>query len=165
MKKMIFLITLLLFCPALDADLKTGKPAPDFTFFKLNGEKTSLSDYKGRIVVIDFFSTWWLASRNNMVQMELIHRKYKDQNLVVLGISREDVTKIQGFVKERSEDITYQIGHSLEASRKYRLGYIPHVFIVDPKGNLYWEGEPDQRPYRLKNFWARLRSAIKNIVK
>jgi len=44
------------------------------------------------------------------------------------------------------------------------LHYIPHIFIIDPKGKLYWHGEPNHRPHRLLKLWTKLDEAVKKAV-
>ena len=140
-------------CAAPCPGQAVGEEAPDFTYTRLDGETCSLSDHRGKIVLVDFFSCWWLASRNNVVNVENLHRKYAYAGVEVLGLARDGMETLKAFVEERPGDVTYTVGVSTGADRKFRVGDIPHMFIVDPMGRLYWHGEPEGGPnslYRLK---------------
>ncbi len=156
---------ILLLTPALRAAVDVGEEVPDLKYTRLDGKECSLSEHRGKVVVIDFFSTGWLLSLNNVVHMETLHRRYKDRGVVVLGLARNNLAEVKAFVDERPGDVTYTVGRSADGSRKFRVGYIPHVFIIDPQGRLYWHGEPRKRPYRLKRLWAVLDEKLEALVK
>jgi len=105
MKKAILIVVMtgfvLLLNPMLFGQLKIGEPAPDFKYKTLDGKECALSDHKGKVVILDFFSSRWLTSRNNIVHLELIHRKFKNKGVVVLGISKEKEINLKNFVNER----------------------------------------------------------------
>ena len=66
-----------------------GKPAPKFTLVDLNGKKVSLSDYKGKPVLLNFWATWCGPCKIEIPWMEKLRDQYKDQGFEVLGIESD----------------------------------------------------------------------------
>jgi len=156
--------TIMLWLPALCQGQERGTPAPDFSYTGMDGKEYCLSDHRGKIVVIDFFSCWWLASCNNITHVETVHRKYADKGVFVLGLARDGLTRLEQFVDERPLDVTYTVGVSQQADRAFGVGYIPHMYIIDPLGRIFWHGEPRGGPDSLYKLWLRLDWALDELV-
>lgn len=95
--------------------VKIGDSAPDFTTTLTTGEKIKLSDLKGSVVVLQFTASWCSVCRIEMPHLEKdIWKRYKDKNLVLIGIDRDEPLKIVvDFKKEMG--ITYPVGLDLGA--------------------------------------------------
>jgi peroxiredoxin len=70
-----------------------GKPAPDFTLEDLSGKKVSLSSYKGKAVVLDFWATWCAPCKVEIPWFIKLHEQYAAQGLEILGVSADDLDK------------------------------------------------------------------------
>ncbi len=68
-----------------------GKIAPSFTLKDTTGHKVSLSDYKGKAVVVDFWATWCAPCKIEIPWLEQFHNQYAGQGLEILGISEDDL--------------------------------------------------------------------------
>src|ERR1044071_9872789 len=66
--------------------LPPGTPAPDFTAYTADKKPVKLSDFKGKIVLVDFWSTWCGPCKMAMPHMEQLHKKLGAQDFVVLGV-------------------------------------------------------------------------------
>lgn len=111
-----------------------GKRAPDFTLEDLQGNPVSLSDFKGRVVFINFWTTWCDACREETPALQAFHERYGDK-VVQLGINlREPVDKIQAFMDELGA--TYRVLRDKDArvSALYRLKAVPESWFIDPDG-------------------------------
>jgi thiol-disulfide isomerase/thioredoxin len=126
--------------PAGDS-AKNGEPAPDLTLKDLNGNNVSLSDYKGKVVLVNFWATWCEPCRVEIPWLIEMHRKYADKGFVILGIALDDEGKsvVAPFVaKERFDvdgkkepmDYTILIGND-DAAEKFGglFGYPTSILI------------------------------------
>jgi len=120
--------------------LGSARAAPvDFSLPTLDGGKLSLSQFRGKWVVINFWATWCPPCREEIPDLEDFYRAHKDKDAVVLGINFEDVKKSQlkAFVDEFF--ISYPI--LLDPDQEpplpgMDLSGLPTTYIVSPEGEL-----------------------------
>lgn len=118
--------------------LELGGPAPGFTLQTLDGKTASLSDYKGKVVLVNFWASWCQPCREEMPAIEQAYETYKDQGLVVLGVNlKEKTVPVQGFVDNYK--LTFPILMDTDnavAIDLYKVKPIPTSFFIDREGNL-----------------------------
>jgi len=102
------IIPILLFGCSSNAD--TSKAAPDFTLKDLSGNNVSLQQYRGKVVLLDFWATWCLPCRYSIPELVEIQDKYRDQGLVILGVSVDDPLQVNN-------------GYMLAYKEKYKINY------------------------------------------
>lgn len=135
----IFLITSLLFY-SCGQNGQAGQKAPDFTLKSLDGSTITLSKFKGRIVILDFWATWCPPCRISIPELVDIQKRYWSKGVVVLGISLDD----PGMVSTeylRAFKNKYKINYPImRADRNVVLNYfgitnmsIPTMFIINKK--------------------------------
>lgn len=115
-----------------------GDNAPDFTLKSLDGKTIKLSDYKGKVVIIDFWATWCPPCRKGIPDLISIQDEYK-KDVVIIGISldgEKTLKDVPGFVK--SYEINYPIvfGNEKVVNDYGGIEGIPTAFVVDKKGNI-----------------------------
>jgi len=120
---------------AQDEPLK-GKPAPAFTLVNLEGKKVSLSDYKGRPVIVNFWATWCAPCKLEMPWFEEFREKYASQGFEILGIAEDDAPKDEIAKTAKRVNVSYPI---LLTDGKVAPAYggvdqLPMSFYIDRKG-------------------------------
>lgn len=110
--------------------------APDFTLKTPDGSNVRLSELRGNVVVLDFWSTWCLPCKLSMPQLQKLHDKYRDQPVKIFGLNCWDK---DGDPAKFMKDNEYTYGLLLEAddvARDYGVQSIPAVFVIDPDGKI-----------------------------
>jgi peroxiredoxin len=119
----------------IEADNERRQQA-DFTLTELGGKKWTLTEQRGKVVVVNFWATWCPPCRKEMPDLETLYKQFKDQGLVILAISDEDAGKVAPFIAEQK--VTYPI--LLDPGRKvnelFQIEGIPKTFVYDRSGEL-----------------------------
>ena len=115
-----------------------GSKAPDFTLSSVNGEDVSLSDYKGKVVIVDFWATWCPPCRKGIPDLISLQNEYKDK-VKVIGISldRENTkNSVPGFVDRMGINYPVVYFNDKVIIDFGGVNAIPTSFIIDQKGNI-----------------------------
>ncbi len=100
-----------------------------------NGRMTSLSEFRGKIVFINFWTTWCLACVIEMPSMEKLHQKFKDKDFVMMGINlQESDATVLKFFKEYKLTFTTLLDSTGDVGTVFRIRGIPTTFILDKNG-------------------------------
>ena len=109
--------------------------APDFTLHDLSGKRLSLKDLTGKVVFLNFWATWCIPCRDEMPQMEKLHREFKDQGLEVVAVNfREDKQTVKKFVAELGLTFRILLDPDGGVSNEYGAWSLPLSYFVDRKG-------------------------------
>lgn len=132
-----FLVALLVLQPAVAAgpDPLLGKPAPDFVLKGLDGTNRRLSEYRGQVVLVNFWARWAGLSRQEMPVLQQIHSTYERAGLVVLGVSiDEDVAHARDFAA--ALHVTFPILFDSRAAigSSYGIEKLPMTVLIDRGG-------------------------------
>ncbi len=134
MRRSFSVVVLTLF---LISGVALAKDAPDFKLNSLDGKEVSFSDYKGKVVLVNFWATWCPPCLAEMPDLNKLYVDYKDKGLQILGLTvssrAKDIPK-----KVKQSGVTYPILLEAEpvAAKFGGFGAIPQTFIIDKKGKI-----------------------------
>jgi peroxiredoxin len=113
------------------------KTAPDFTLTGEKGTPVELSQYKGRVVLLDFWATWCHGCKTEIPWYLEFEGKYKDRGLAVIGVSMDaDGWKsVKPFMAEEKMNYAVVIGNDGLAGR-YGVTNMPETFLIDRNGKI-----------------------------
>jgi len=111
----------------------------DFTLSTLDGNTMALSDFKGKVVILDFWATWCGPCRIEIPGFVELQREYGEMGLQILGVSLDGEVK-----REEVEDFCrrYYVNYPVlmdngEVARSFNVTAIPTTYIIDREGNLF----------------------------
>lgn len=152
-------VQVLIFCGVLGTSLVTQAAqkvtAPDFTLKSISGENKRLSDYRGNIVLLNFWASWCVPCRAEMPVLDSIHKKYEPLGFVVLGVNVDQKSeKAIKYLKDTPVNFPVLYDPTGKVSKLYNVSAMPSTAIIDRDGNVryihpgYKDGDDDK--YRAK---------------
>jgi thiol-disulfide isomerase/thioredoxin len=122
-----------------EAPLPSGdESAPDFTLPDLKGTETSLSQFRGKVVFINFWATWCGYCRDEMPDLDAFQKEY-DGDVVVLAIALDDPSTVEAFVQEGGFSFRVLLDPQKATGKAYGVRYLPTTVVVDASGRIVEE--------------------------
>jgi cytochrome c biogenesis protein CcmG, thiol:disulfide interchange protein DsbE len=117
--------------------LAVGKEAPDFALTDLDDKPIRLSDFRGKVVFLNFWATWCKPCKEEMPSMEILNKNFEKDGLVILAVSIDRVTTtkdIPPFVKGMNLTFPVLIDSWGKTDKPYKRMGVPETFIIDRQG-------------------------------
>jgi thiol-disulfide isomerase/thioredoxin len=127
-----------MFVSAALASTSSG-PAPGFKLTGRGGKAIDLAQFKGQVVMINFWATWCGPCRQEMPLLEDIYKKYKPMGFTMLGVNVEPDTKdAEAWLGKLSKPVTFPVAFDVDSkvSKLYKVETMPSTVLVDRKGNV-----------------------------
>ena len=115
-----------------------GSQAPDFQLIDLQGNWQALPDYRGKVVLLNFWATWCGPCRVEMPSMERVYQDLKDEGFAILAISSDPQGSIVTRPFVAAQGLTFPILHDSDyrVSGSYGVRTLPMSFLIDRNGTL-----------------------------
>jgi thiol-disulfide isomerase/thioredoxin len=115
-------------------------PAPQFQLPSMAGRSVDLAQYKGQVVMINFWASWCGPCRTEMPILEKLSAKYKPMGFAMIGVNVEPDSKVAAdWLKVTPVTFPILFDTKSEVSKLYAVSSMPSTVIVDRKGNLRWK--------------------------
>lgn len=150
----------------MDTVIKTGNPAPDFTLPDLDGRPHSLSDYRGKVVVLNFWSAEcpWAKRADELIQ-PMLAEWGDDAVLLAIGSNANEThEELAKAAAKRNIPIVLHDSEQV-AAKLYGAKTTPHIFLIDQEGILRYQGAFDDVTFRqpdpTRNFlWEAMQAVL-----
>ena len=122
--------------PSTAGPVVIGQPAPDFTLSDLNGRSYTLSQLRGKVVIVNFWATWCPPCRAEMPSMERLHRELSGEGLVMLAVNIEKDGRrtVTQFLSSNPHSFPILLDEQEVVQRRYGVYKFPESFIVRKDG-------------------------------
>ena len=115
-----------------------SRPAPDWQLKNIEGKPVKLSDFKEKVVVLNFWATWCAPCRMEIPALIALQKQYADKGLVVVGISVDEGSgaAVKSFMTKMGINYPVVLGGPETAAAYGNVQVIPTTFYVDREGNI-----------------------------
>jgi len=115
----------------------TSGPAPDFTLKSSSGENLRLSEYRGEVVMINFWASWCAPCRQEMPLLDELYSQYQPMGFTILGVNvEEDSSKAKKLLGELPVSFPILFDNKSDVSKLYNVVAMPSTVMVDRNGNV-----------------------------
>jgi thiol-disulfide isomerase/thioredoxin len=126
-------------CASAAFAASSAGPAPGFQLSGRGGKAIDLAQFRGQVVMINFWATWCGPCRQEMPLLEDIHKKYKAMGFTMLGVNVEpDSAAAETWLSKQPKPVTFPIAFDTDSkvSKMYKVAGMPSTVFVDRKGNV-----------------------------
>ncbi len=138
-----------------------GMPAPDFTLRSNSGKNLKLSEYRGQVVMINFWATWCAPCRQELPHLNRLYEQYRKAGFMLLGVNVDDNVKAaQAMTEHLRVRFPVLYDTAKQVSKRYDVDAMPMTLIVDRDGKVQYL----HRGYRSgveRDYETRLREILK----
>ncbi|TET42134.1 MAG: redoxin domain-containing protein [Dehalococcoidia bacterium] len=124
--------------PATPAqDTNVGSLAPDFQFYDSEERLVSLSDLRGKPVVLNFWATWCGPCVYEMPYLQQVYEEWSDRGLVLLAINMGGTSsQVEEFLQSHDLSLPVLLDTKRDVAARYSIRYIPTTFFIDKEGTI-----------------------------
>ena len=122
--------------------LPEPREAPDFTLQDMDENSVSLADFKGKVILLNFWATWCPPCRREMPSMERVYQNLMDEGFVVVAINEwEDPDHVFAYTGQLSVNPTFPVvfDRDSKVAEAYRVKGLPTTYLIDPQGKIRYQ--------------------------
>lgn len=118
--------------------ISEGEIAPDFTLKNLNGMEVNLKEFRGKVVLLNFWATWCPPCRIEIPSMVELYKKYKDRGLEIIGVNLDKLGKseVEKFSLEHKINFPVLLNPSGDVASLYGVVALPTTVFLDRDGKI-----------------------------
>jgi peroxiredoxin len=127
---------------ALDSEvlepMRLGRPAPEFGAFTVDGELVRLSDFRGGLVLLDFWATWCAPCHGETPYLKAVHEEFGGERLTIIGLSQDsDPEAPRRYAQEKGLGwLQCYTNYASSVSQRYGVTGIPMILLIGPEGQV-----------------------------
>ena len=115
----------------------TGGPAPAFTLTTLEGQPGALSQYKGQVVMVNFWATWCGPCQQEMPLLDQMYKKYKPAGFTLIGVNVDkEAPPVKELMARKPVSFPVLLDPANQVSKAYHVDEMPSSVIIDRKGEI-----------------------------
>ena len=120
--------------------LKIGDKIPELDTVNLEGKPVRLSDFKDKILIIDFWATWCVPCVREFPHFDKFHKKFKDKGVELIAISIDNnLKKVVKFNKRKNYSFTILHDTNKKTVKSFKVNKVPTLFIIGPDHKVRYE--------------------------
>jgi thiol-disulfide isomerase/thioredoxin len=122
-----------------------GGPAPSIRVEALSkeGQWTEASNFKGKVLVLDFWATWCGPCRESMPYIQAMYDRLKPKGLEVIGITTEERRAVDKYFAAKPIPYPIYLDEDMSANKAFNVKQLPTVVVLDREGNVAFVGHPE----------------------
>ena len=150
MKLPIALASILILLPLSAARGEKENPAPPFSLRTPAGVEKSIQDFRGKVVVMEFFASWCPSCQEAVADLNLLQEQFPNQlEIIAVSTAEDDPHGLSEFIETHKPKYTILVDANDRVARSYRVVGYPSYFVLDRNGNIQaqrmgnvnWNGE------------------------
>ena len=113
----------------------------NFVLKDINGNDVTLSDYRGKVILLDFWATWCEPCKKQMRYLDLFYNHFKSSGVNVLTIntdSPKSMSKVKPYIRTKGFDFNVAVDPNSQVYKKLKIQQMPTTIIIDKKGNVVY---------------------------
>jgi peroxiredoxin len=156
------LAVLLTGLPAVEAAMPAvGKPAPDFTLRSSSGKNLKLGEYRGQVVLLNFWATWCGPCREELPLLNRLHEQYRRAGFALLGVNVDDNPKVaEAMARQLGVGFPVLFDAGKQVSKRYDVDSMPVTLLIDRDGKLRYVHRGYRAGYE-KQYETEIRELLK----
>lgn len=117
---------------------KKVEKAPDFSLPDLSGKKVALSEYEGKVVLLNIWATWCPPCRAEMPDMERLHKMMRGNDFIILAVAqdREGYERVKNFVRYNRISFKVLLDPQGKLAKLYGIRGYPETFVINKRGEI-----------------------------
>jgi peroxiredoxin len=114
-----------------------GGPAPSFTLAALSGQQAALSQYKGQVVMVNFWATWCGPCQQEMPLLDQMYKKYKPAGFTLIGVNVDkEAPAVKELMARKPVSFPVLLDPANQVSKAYHVDEMPSSVLIDRKGEI-----------------------------